>query len=222
MTDGDTFNGYTINGLGIDKVAKIYYEVQTNLLTSGADYQDLADALYQGCLNLIGSVTTASDCNEVFKTIKAVHMESLPAKCKNIDVALCNTPGATATDLFFDDVENPSERQMDFRSIWYYPQNPNLYTSEGFDATYTTSGVYNIYGADYGYSYDSNIAMSSSVLIPSSGYLMHFNHSYAFIYGKTTSGSTVYLNGGVLEYSVNNGAWQDARTSWLSMVITVR
>jgi hypothetical protein len=211
LTDGDTFNGYTINGLGIDKVAKIYYEVQTNLLTSGADYQDLADALYQGCLNLIGSVTTSSDCNEVFKTIKAVHMDSLPAKCKNIDVALCNTPGATTTDLFFDDVENPASGKWVPVQYWYYPQNPNLYTAEGLDATYTTSGVYNIYGAEYHLSADYYIAMRSAVNIPSSDYLMQFNHSYAFIYGRTTSGRTVYLNGGVLEYSTNGVNWYDAK-----------
>ena len=29
MTDGGTFNGKTVVGLGIDKVAKIYYEAQT-------------------------------------------------------------------------------------------------------------------------------------------------------------------------------------------------
>src|SRR6185295_6662481 len=48
-----TFNGQTITGLGIPKVAKIYYEVQTHLLTSGSDYGDLGDALYQGKNNLV-------------------------------------------------------------------------------------------------------------------------------------------------------------------------
>ena len=37
MVDGGTFNNVTVTGLGITKVAKIYYEVQTHLLTSGAD-----------------------------------------------------------------------------------------------------------------------------------------------------------------------------------------
>ena len=48
MTDGAAFNGYTITGLGIQKVAKIYYEVQTHMLTSGADYQDLAKIAQPG------------------------------------------------------------------------------------------------------------------------------------------------------------------------------
>jgi len=46
ITDGDTFNGYTVNGLGIDKTAKIFYEAQTNLLTSGSNYADLYDYLH--------------------------------------------------------------------------------------------------------------------------------------------------------------------------------
>jgi bacillolysin len=54
MTDGATFNGRTVTGLGITKVAKIYYEAQTHLLTSGSNYYDLYQSLYQACLNLVG------------------------------------------------------------------------------------------------------------------------------------------------------------------------
>ena len=43
ITDGDTFNGQTITGLGIAKAAQIFYRVQTSMLTSGADYQDLGN-----------------------------------------------------------------------------------------------------------------------------------------------------------------------------------
>ena len=54
MVDGGTFNGRTVTALGANKTLAIYYEVQTNLLISGADYADLYNALYQGCLNLVG------------------------------------------------------------------------------------------------------------------------------------------------------------------------
>src|SRR3712207_8613075 len=54
------------SALGIDKTARIYYEVQTNLLTSGSDYLDLYEALQQACKNLIGtSGITAANCVEV-------------------------------------------------------------------------------------------------------------------------------------------------------------
>ena len=52
LTDGDTFNGQTVSGLGINLVAGLYYEVQCNLLPSGADYYDLYQALRQSAINL--------------------------------------------------------------------------------------------------------------------------------------------------------------------------
>lgn len=45
LTDGDTFNGQTVTGMGISAVADLYYLVQTGLLTSGGDYIDLGHAL---------------------------------------------------------------------------------------------------------------------------------------------------------------------------------
>jgi Zn-dependent metalloprotease/subtilisin-like proprotein convertase family protein len=52
LTDGDTFNGFAIWGMGIDKVAELYYEVQTNLLTKAVNYNDLYFALTQAAINL--------------------------------------------------------------------------------------------------------------------------------------------------------------------------
>lgn len=52
LTDGDFFNGHIIWGMGIDKVAKLYYEVQTKLLTKAANYNDLYFALIQAAVNL--------------------------------------------------------------------------------------------------------------------------------------------------------------------------
>jgi Zn-dependent metalloprotease len=45
LTDGDIFNGQTVTGMGIERTADLYYEVNVNLLSSGADYFDLGDAL---------------------------------------------------------------------------------------------------------------------------------------------------------------------------------
>ncbi|MFH1719939.1 MAG: M4 family metallopeptidase, partial [Planctomycetota bacterium] len=52
LTDGGTFRGETITGMGISRVADLYYEVQTTLLTSGADYYNLYSALRQAAFNL--------------------------------------------------------------------------------------------------------------------------------------------------------------------------
>ncbi|OGP70535.1 MAG: hypothetical protein A2W09_03885, partial [Deltaproteobacteria bacterium RBG_16_50_11] len=79
MTDGGSFNGKTITGLGMTKVAKIFYEAQTHLLTSASDYNDLADTLQQACINLIGTDgITAPDCQEVVNAISATEMNHKP------------------------------------------------------------------------------------------------------------------------------------------------
>lgn len=52
LTDGDTFNGYIVTGMGVGRVADLFYEAQTNLLSAGADYADLYYALTQAAINL--------------------------------------------------------------------------------------------------------------------------------------------------------------------------
>ncbi len=71
MTDGTVaepggaFNGQVITGLGLTKAAHIYYELETHLLTSGSDYQDLYNYLQQACANLLGQYgITATDCQQ--------------------------------------------------------------------------------------------------------------------------------------------------------------
>jgi len=76
MTDGGTFNGRTITGIGLNKTAAVYYEAQANLLTAGSNYNDLYYALIQACQNLMGgpSGITQSDCNQVKTAAEAVEM----------------------------------------------------------------------------------------------------------------------------------------------------
>ena len=89
MTDGGTFNGQTISGLGLTKVAKIWYEAATNLMTSGSDYQDLGSALNLACLNLVGTAgITGSNCEQVSKAVTATEMFVAPA-CPASEAPLC-------------------------------------------------------------------------------------------------------------------------------------
>ncbi len=91
MTDGGSFNGYTITGLGISKTARIWYEAQTNYLTSASDYIDLGMALSQACNNLVGSYgITSSDCNEVREAVYATEMHLAPS-CYTSPAPLCNS-----------------------------------------------------------------------------------------------------------------------------------
>jgi len=94
ITDGDTFNGYTVSGIGIAKAAAVYYEAQTNILTPSSDYYDLYNALYQACNNLIGeSGITVDDCTQVRNATLATEM-NLPLATTNAASTITAT-GAT-------------------------------------------------------------------------------------------------------------------------------
>ena len=106
MVNGGAFNGKTVTALGWEKTAVIYYEVNTNLLTSGADYSDLYYALQKACSSLIGQKgITAGDCLEVKDAVDAVEMNGQPATNFNTDAPVCTTAGAVPNIFFADDLE---------------------------------------------------------------------------------------------------------------------
>jgi len=82
LTDGDTFNGYTIEGMGIDAVAELYYEVQTGLLTKAPNYTDLCFALLQAADNL--GWTSHQKAN-LEKACQAVEIASYACKYQATD-----------------------------------------------------------------------------------------------------------------------------------------
>ncbi|MFL5804415.1 MAG: M4 family metallopeptidase, partial [Roseiflexaceae bacterium] len=210
MTDGATFNGYTITGLGIAKSAQIYYLVNNSLLTSGSDYQDLGDALQAACASLVGqhSITTA-DCGQVTKVVKATEMEQVPLTAPTPDAPTCET-GQTVNNVFFDDLENLANKKwasapvIGAINLWSYPQD---LPTNPLGAPYATSGVNNFWGDDrVATAATYAIAMTQSVTLPANAF-MHFDQAYDFKRAGTSN-----LNGGVVEYSTNNGTtWQDAR-----------
>ena len=213
MTDGDTFNGQTVVGLGITKVAKIYYEAQTNLLTSGSDYADLYDTLYQGCLNLVGSAgITEADCQQVRNATNAVEMNQQPSACPAPHAPVCSA-GEMPVNLFFDDMEsgagNWAHAAIAGTDYWYLPQNPNFL---GWDQTFAISGSTNIWSIDINTTSNTFMSMNGDVALPPSGTaFLHFNHAFGFE-SSAPSGSYRY-DGGILEYSTNGGtSWNDAGT----------
>jgi len=217
MADGGTFNGYTINSMGLYKTARIWYEVNCNYLTSAADFQDLYDALIQATRALVdttvndygaGQTITSADVQNVKNAVDAVEMNLAPTGCAAVEAAYCSSDGKAPNWIWFDDLENPSSgRWVRGYAIggnrWYYPQNTHPYT--GFDATYATSGQYNFFGDDDSVRTDSWISMTQSVALPTtaSAIYMHFRHAYDF--------EAPTYDGGVIEYSVDGGVtWLDA------------
>lgn len=203
MVDGDTFNGITVAGIGIDKAARIYYEAQTNLLTSGSDYADLYAALYQGCLNLVGTAGIVSaDCEEVRKATGAVEMNEQPIADFNPDAQLC--PGErTAVTLWSDDMEsgtaNWSFTPLSGSNAW------------GQSSGFAASGTDMLWGNSNFTSSDAVAALASDVALPAGRELfLHFKHSFGFE-ASDSDGERQYWDGGMLEYSTTQGvSWQDA------------
>ena len=221
MVDGGTFNTYTVTGLGITKVAKIYYEAQTNLLLSASDYNDLYNALIQACNNLTETgVTTAADCVEVTDAVNAVQMNQQPTSCSATEAPLC--PSGSPNNLFFDNLENTASGNWTAGAIsgsngWYYPQNPNAIA--GFDATYATSGQYNFWGYNQSTTANYYISMAANRSLPAGSTIyMHFNHAHGFEDGTPLGGDNgIYYDGGIVEYSINSGStWNDASSLFLN------
>ncbi len=209
MVDGGTFNTKTVTALGWEKTAAIIYdEVNTNLLTSGADYSDLYYALQQACASLIGQKgIIASDCVEVKDAIDAVEMYAQPATNFNTDAPLCS--GNTPVIASSDDLETGTGK-------WTF-ENTGTANAWQLDSPYgpfAQSGQHFLYADDYpqtgGKPTDAK-AKLASFAVPNNAYLW-FAQAYDFETGYDTNDPTLYYyDGGVLEYSTNNGtSWVDA------------
>lgn len=196
MTDGGTFNGKTVTALGITKVAKIYYAVQTGLLTSGSDYADLYNALYQACQNLItGGTTTTADCTEVRDATDAVEMNLQPVANYNADAAICSS--GFPVNAFWDDLELGAGNWLTAGLV-----GATHWTVNKVNTAYAHSGLQYLYGNDQSNTdSDSYIFTKTALTVPANGYL-HFYHAYGF--------EDPNWDGGILQYSVNGGGWTDA------------
>ncbi len=211
MVDGGLFNKKSIQPLGWEKTAAIYYYTQTRLLTSGADYADLYNALSQACYVLINGADgiTAEDCIQVHNALDAVEMNRSPSPNFNPEAPVCDA-GATkdSNDLFFDDFEHGTEQ-------WVFQTNQGTQRWQiGLDRNKqanATSGRNVLYANDYdGPSSDTSASIKTSLYIPktNSTYL-YFNHAYTLEYGFY-KGYILYIDGGMVEYSINNGVtWID-------------
>lgn len=195
LVDGGTYNSSTVTGIGLTRAGKIAYRALTTYLLSGSGFSATADALNQSCSDLVGTAgITASDCAQVRQAIDAVDLTA-DLDCTNAPSqgpALCPA-GQKASNVFFDnfDVFPNTSWLGDGFGIWTF--------AEG----YSTSGTGLLWGedVDVGFGIDYSATMAAGVALPA-GAKLRFNHSYDF--------DTNY-DGGVVEYSLNNGAsWADA------------
>jgi Zn-dependent metalloprotease len=115
LVDGGTYNGHTVNAIGMVKAAHLYWRAQSAYQTPTTDFNDHADALQASCQDLIGdpleglSTTstpagasgqsiTAADCAAVDAMIEAVELRTDPAAQCNFQPLLQQNPPPLCTN----------------------------------------------------------------------------------------------------------------------------
>ncbi|MBN1147240.1 MAG: M4 family metallopeptidase [Anaerolineales bacterium] len=196
MTEGDSFNGYTISGIGLEKAAMIWYSVQTNLLTSAADYQDLGLALNLACNGLVGVAgITNSNCQQVREAVAATQMHQQPA-CPATHAPLCDSYG-------FDSQFNGSALDWFAYSGTWYIGAAYLYTY-GVDDAFASAGNNSTF-SDFDYEARmrrlGSDGQSNGVIVRGNPFPLgdgyRWNEGYAFYYQRGGTFSVYRYDNGV-------------------------
>tara|TARA_R110002012_G_scaffold319389_2_gene539697 strand:+ start:87380 stop:89947 length:2568 start_codon:yes stop_codon:yes gene_type:complete len=151
LVDGGTYNGQTINGIGLTKAAHIFWRTQNTYLTSTSDFFTLADALEASCTDLLGinleglsteatpagpsnEILTIADYNELVKVILAVELRIIPENCgfQTILVATDDPCEAFTTNpIFFEDWESG----IGSWTVEQVPVNPSSWESRDWEVS---------------------------------------------------------------------------------------
>ena len=202
MTDGGTFNGHVVGALGMVKTARVFYVAATTLLTSGSDYADLYDDLQQACIASIGTVgITSGDCAQVLEAVAATEMNLQPVTGAAVPDAPVCSAGQVVQDLFLDSFETGT-------SNWSFGAVSGIWHVWSRGGSYATTGTYDLWGEDVNVTTDSYSVMKTGITLPAGQSYLRFTHAYEFEPGTSH-------DGGVVEYSANGGAWQDASPLFL-------
>ncbi|WP_299437813.1 M4 family metallopeptidase [uncultured Aquimarina sp.] len=227
LVDGGTFNGQTINAIGLTKAAHIFWRAQSNYLTLISDFSDLTNALEASAEDLIGinleglsttdspaglssEIITSDDLVQLENGLLAVELKS-PNSCGyqpmlSNSVTLCSNASANA--IFFEDWENGTNG-------WSMEQLPeNASTWESRDWVLESSlpngrdgqgifGIDPINGNCQADLQNGIIRLESPIInipVVSEGgiFELSFNH---FVATEST------WDGGNIKYSLDGGAW---------------
>jgi bacillolysin len=202
MADGGSYRGVSVASIGLQKTGKIAYRALTRYLTSASNLLDGDQALRQSCADLVGTAgITSDDCAAVGSALDSVDLGG--GVCAVLaDAPACGT-GLGPVNWRFDGFEavGPNGTWGANQSVggnaWLGGEGvPAVYFSD-----FAKTGWYSLWGRDLPAASDSSVAMASPTSVPAGGRL-EIRHYYAFEPNR---------DGGVVEYSANNGAWQDAQ-----------
>ena len=204
MSDGGSFNGQTIVGLGLAKTAWVYYIAETTLLTPGSDYGDLARILPQACTNLIGgpSGITAGDCQEVSKVVLATEMGLHPTTTGAFKTAATCASGVQGAVQFSDDMESANGNWMGSTEGGGAPW--------GYTTVSSQSGTHSVAVPDA--AGPRGISTLTGQVATPIGYgttFLKFSHSF---YTDSNTDIGAIYDGGLVEYTTDGSTWTDIST----------
>jgi len=119
LTDGQTFNGYTVNGIGLFKAGAVFHRTLTTYLTPTSDFEDAYAAFDQAATDLVGETIkdprdgsdwgtfTSDDALEVDKAALAVELNT-PGACGRSELLDTNpvNPCTLSAPVYSDDFES--------------------------------------------------------------------------------------------------------------------
>lgn len=108
LTDGDTFNGLTVDPMGYDVVADLFYECQISLLTASSNYQDLYYAIIQAADNLAMAPDDITNIQKACLAVEIAPVSSYGVVNWDQDIYACGSV-ATVTVKDFDLIGNGSQ-----------------------------------------------------------------------------------------------------------------
>ncbi|MEM4204720.1 MAG: M4 family metallopeptidase [Candidatus Methanomethylicaceae archaeon] len=220
MVEGGTFNGKTVLPLGINKVAALYYKVQTAYLFPSANYYDLYNALNAAC-QAMASVNEAgfnsADCVQVKNATEAVRMHIRPTAITGVTASDCPPGLYYAQPLFSENFESGFGQWSATvnKAGVISPLTPNtamgIIGSPSNDSLWL-SGPAELNDKDSPLLYAEEFVQTSSPISLPAGEKIYLNFTHLYLFETTYSNGKLYTwDGGVVEYSTDGGS------TWLDM-----
>lgn len=208
IADGGSFNGQRMTGIGLARSERLWHDTQ-KVLTTGADYGDLAEGLRATCAKLAKkkkSGFTKADCAQVELGIKATEMDFEPAVGKPAQAPVCDTAGAKVKKSFHTSFAEYPDGKIVRGEGWVLGKQEG--DSDLVDTSYSKDGDDSMFGQVTDPEGSISLQTANGTKVKSAKTYLRFTHAYNFynvflIFAVRTGTAT-------MEYSDNGGAtWKD-------------
>lgn len=219
MVDGGTFNYKRVQPLGINKVAALYYKVQTAYLFPSANYYDLYLALNAACQAMASTNEagfTTSDCTQVKNATEAVRMHVRPAAVTGVMAPVCPPGLYYAQTIFSENFESGFGQWMATvnkeGTLSSFVPSTALEIIRNGDSPNNDSlwlqGPAELNNFTINYA-EEFVRTASPISLPSNQQIyLTFTHLYLF----ESYGGGRNWDGGIVEYSTDGGVtWNDMK-----------